>query len=296
MNLRIYEYILAVARTGHFGKAADDCNVSQPTLSQQIKKYEDYIGMPIFERDNKNVQLTRNGKELLPYLKTVLDANKTLRQAVQNLKNPEEGRLYLGAFPTLAPFYIPNVLPRLNKAFPKLNLFWVEERSPDLITLLKNGEIDAAFLALPLDTSDEFEVMPLFQEKLVAAVPASSSLARQKILSLKDLKDEPLLLLEDSHCLSGQALEACKWAGLKNRHDFRATSIETLRHMVGSGLGITLVPEMAVNTNFENVTYVPLKESNAQRTIGLVRRKTSPIKGMLDKVVDLLKYNPTKET
>lgn len=293
MNLRIYQYILAVAELEHFGKAAQRCHVSQPTLSQQIKKYEDYAGITLFERDNKNVRLTRIGQTLVPLIKNILDADKRLTDTIQHLKKPEDGKLILGAFPTLAPFYIPSIMPAINKNLPNLKIYWVEERSPDLIAQLKNGNIDAAFLALPLESDDGLVVRPLFEEPLLAAVPKSSAFSTRKNLSLKDLKSEPLLLLEDSHCLSGQALEACEWAGHTNRHDFRATSIETLRHMVGSGLGITLVPQMAVPPSSDSVSYVALKDRSARRTIGIVYRKTSPLISLLDKIIAIIKDTST---
>lgn len=288
MNLRTYEYILAVARLGHFGKASETCHVSQPTLSMQIKKFEDYHNLKFFERDNKTVRLTPDGRTLLPYIQNIIDAEKELHTIVSSLKAPEEGEIVLGAFPTLAPFYIPRIMPLLSRALPKLKIYWVEERSPDLLDKLKNGDIDAAFLALPLDDDTGFNITPLFEESLLAAVPAQSAFAGLKEIHLKNLQDEPLLLLEDSHCLSGQALEACEWAGLKNRHDFRATSIETLRQMVGSGLGITLVPEMAVEKSTSNVRYIPLKEKTIKRTIGMVSRKTSPLSSLLDKITEII--------
>lgn len=288
MNLRTYEYIAAVARFKHFRQASDFCNVSQPTLSLQIKKFEDYYDLILFERDRKSVRLTSAGEKILPYIQSVLDADNILKGQIKSLKSPEDGEIILGAFPTLAPFYIPKIMPKISKTFPNLKVFWVEDRSPDLIKKLKSGELDAAFLALPLEDDRGLDVTPLFDEPLLAAVPATSRFAEQKILNLKDLKEETLLLLEDSHCLSGQALEACEWAGYKNRHDFRATSIETLRQMVGSGLGITLMPQIAIDSNNANVRYIPLKDGKTRRTIGLVHRKTSTKVPILDKFSKIL--------
>ena len=175
-------------------------------------------------------------------------------------------------------------MPIITKHFPKLKLYLVEDRSPQLLEQLSNGKIDAAFLALPIQDQEQFNIYPLFEEPLFATLPANHPLADKKLISLKNLKDQPLLLLEDGHCLSGQALEVCEWAGLKSRHDFKATSIETLRQMVGNGLGITLIPEMAINPNDSRVRYIPIKEKNAMRKIGLIVRKTAPQAEFIDKL------------
>jgi len=289
MNLHTLEYILAVKKHGHFAEAARECHVSQPTLSMQIKKFEDYYGIQLFERDQKNFQVTRDGEKIISHIRETLAAYQEMEKTAAVLKNADGGSLYLGAFPTLAPFYIPQIMPLINRHFPSLKLFLVEDRSPDLLEKLKNGELDAAFLALPLEDGKNLHATTLFEEKLLAAVPAQSAFADSSALALQDFKEEPLLLLEDSHCLSGQALEACTWAGIKNRHDFRATSIETLRQMVGNGMGITLLPEMACQNRSDSVRYIPLKDKNAKRTIALIRRKTTPYKNLLDKMAAVLK-------
>jgi LysR family hydrogen peroxide-inducible transcriptional activator len=274
MSLRDYEYILTVARERHFGRAADICNVSQPTLSMQIKKWENRHELQLFERTNKTVALTHDGEKIIRHIKTVINAERSLNEEIRKLQSPDSGEYIIGAFPTLAPFLLPRIMPEISNDFPNVKLYLIEERSADLIERLEDHSLDAAFLALPFAEQDHYTVMELFSEPFYAALPIGHPLAKHTALELADLKDEKLLLLEDSHCLSGQALEVCEWAGLKSAHDFRATSIETLRQMVASGLGITLIPEMAVDPQHNRIAYIPLSGTPAPgRRIGLVWRK-----------------------
>lgn len=289
MSLRDYEYIKAVAELGHFGLAAKRCHVSQPTLSMQIKKFEDRHQIQLFERDNKNVHLTKEGQVVIKQIETVLQAQSELINTVNHLKNPNSGEYILGAFPTLAPFFLPQIMPSLVKDFPKIKFFFSEERSPDLIEQLSEHKLDAIFLALPLENETKFEYVPLFTEEFFVALPKGHPLSSAKTINLKDLKNETLMLLEDSHCLSGQALEACQWAGLKRTHDFRATSIETLRQMVANGLGVTLVPKMAIRKDDPGIIYKPLdKTSKAGRTIGLVWRKGYPHTDLMQRFATII--------
>lgn len=274
MSLRDYQYILAVARERHFGRAAALCNVSQPTLSMQIKKWEDRHGIQLFERSHKNLSLTREGEKIIPRLQSIINAEATLNEEIRKLQSPDDGEYVIGAFPTLAPFLLPQIMPEISGDFPNVKLYLIEERSPDLIARLENHSLDAAFLALPFDGQARYHVMELFSEPFYAALPRNHRLANKKQLKLTDLKGEKLLLLEDSHCLSGQALEVCEWSGLKAAHDFRATSIETLRQMVAGGLGVTLIPRMAVDPAHKHIIYVPLAGNPGPgRRIGLVWRK-----------------------
>lgn len=285
MNLRDYKYIMTVAETQHFGKAADLCHVSQPTLSMQIKKFEDRYQIKLFERDNKNVSLTREGEQLIAKIQNILNAQDELEETIQHLKSPDTGEYLIGAFPTLAPFLLPKVMPEFGLHFPKIKFYLIEERSPDLIQQLLQHKLDAIFLALPLEEEKHLEYMPLFSEDFYVALPKTHDLATSTNLQLDDLRDETLMLLEESHCLSGQALEACAWAGVQKTHDFRATSIETLRQMVANGLGITLIPEMAIDPTDPKICYLPLKStSKAGRTIGLVWRKNYPHREFLKKI------------
>ena len=209
MNIRTLEYILAVYETGHFAKAAEKCNVSQPSLSIQIKKFEEQYGIKLFERDNKNFHTTRHGETLIQKISGIVSQFHDMEKTALRLANPDSGDLYIGAFPTLAPFYIPKVMPHIVKALPKFKFYLIEERSPRLIEQLQNGELDAALLALPLEEKQNFHVQTLFQEDLLAAVPANHTLAQRKNIALADLrgiftKTLPILILSPSSTI--------KWA------------------------------------------------------------------------------------
>lgn len=279
MNLRDLEYIVAVAKTQHFGKASQLCNVSQPTLSAQVKKLEDYLGVKIFERDNKNVMLTEYGRSIVAKAQEIVDAAERLKDTARNMQAPEQGQLKLGAFPTLAPFIFPLAVPALRQSFPKMQIFLTEEKTENLITQLKDGRLDTALLALPAE-EDVFEYEILFEEPFYLALPPSHPLTEMEAVPLQMLANEDLLLLEDGHCLSGQTMEVCSWVGAQKFNTFRATSIETLRQMVAAGLGVTLVPELAVPRQEQNdIIYRPLINTPPpSRSIGLFWRKTSPFK------------------
>ena len=274
MSLRDYQYILTVAQTRHFGQAAKICHVSQPTLSMQIKKCEERFGISIFERNNKNVCITRDGKKLLNHIEAVLNAQRSLEDEIKTLQNPKNRSYIIGAFPTLAPFLLPRILPLITRQFPENKLYLIEERSAGLLDRLDRHELDAAFLAAPFEHQEKYQSEPIFSEPFFVALPRDHPLSHRKDVHLHELGNEKLLLLEESHCLTGQAVDACEWHGLKPSHDFRATSIETLRQMVASGLGITLMPKIAITGQNKDIIYLPLADTpRPGRDIRLVWRK-----------------------
>lgn len=285
MNLRDLEYIVALDKTRHFGQASALCHVSQPTLSAQVKKLEDYLGVTIFERDNKNVMVTAQGRSIVEKAREIVEAADHLKDMARNMQAPEQRPLMLGAFPTLAPFLFPLAVPSLRRSFPKMQVFLTEEKTENLIRQLKDGNIDAALLALPV-REDGLEHAVLFTEPFYAALPADHPLAKQKIVPLRELADEDLLLLEEGHCLSGQTMEVCAWVGAQKFNTFRATSMETLRQMVGAGLGVTLVPELAVPAQTQSdIIYRPISNTPVpERTIGLFWRKTAPFQELYTKI------------
>ena len=295
MNLRDLEYITAVAKTGHFGKASEMCHVSQPTLSTQIKKLEEYLGIAIFERDNKNVMVTPHGQQLIKKAQIIVDEAKNLRDMAHNMQSPDSGRFTLGAFPTLAPFIFPLTVPHLKDEYPNMQLFLTEEKTATLLENLKTGIIDMALLAMPIEEQN-FHSIELFQEPFYLAMPTKHPLANEKHIPLKTLAHEDLLLLEDGHCLSGQTMEVCSWIGAQKFNTFRATSIETLRQMVAAGLGVTLVPKLAVpRTAQEDIIYRPLENTPQPcRTIGLYWRNTSPFHETFEKIAEHIKSSVSK--
>ncbi len=276
MNLRDFEYLTALARLQHFGKAALACHVSQPTLSMQIKKLEDTLGLPLLERGRRSVSLTAAGKDIVARAENILHETKAIRDIARQYHDPFAGKMTLGAFPTLAPFLFPRIVPKLNKAHQQLKLFLVEEKTDELIKRLHAGSLDMALLALPV-AADGLEHVKVIEEDFLVALSKKNPLSAKKHIQLEDLRKEDLLLLEDSHCLTGQVLEVCTWAGTEENRSFRATSLETLRQMVASNLGVTLVPQMAAAHSFSSLVYRPLEAAwKPSRAIGLYWRKTSP--------------------
>ena len=276
MNLRDFEYLSAVARLQHFGKAAEACNVSQPTLSMQIKKLEDTLGLPLLERGRRSVSLTAAGKAIIVRAENILRETKAIRDIARQHHDPFAGNMTLGAFPTLAPFLFPRIVPQLNKVHPKLSLFLIEEKTPELVQRLRTGTLDMALLALPIEAND-LEHIRVLEEPFLVALSKENLLSVKKSIRIEDLRKETLLLLEEGHCLTGQALEVCTWVGAEENQNFRATSLETLRQMVASNLGVTFIPKMAATISLPSLVYRPFEASlKPGREVGLFWRKSSP--------------------
>lgn len=288
MNLRDLKYLIAVAEHLNFGKAADSCNVSQPTLSMQIKKLEEYLGVSVFERTNKSVMLTDYGHEIVKMAQGIIAGADDLITYSKSCHDPLAGEFRLGAFPTIAPYFLPKIIAPIKKAMPNLQLFLLEEKSSILIEKLLKGEIDAAILALPID-NETLATTTLFEDHFLLAVPKSHNLAKNKTVSMANINDESLLLLEDGHCMRNQALQVCHLSGAKETTGFRATSLETLRQMVAAGSGITLIPEIAISSIKDNlISYIPFAGDQPSRTIGIVWRKSSPRKQVIEKITGLI--------
>ena len=243
MTLQELRYIVALADTGHFGKASEACYISQPTLSTQVKKLEDFLGVVLFDRSLKHVTLTPVGREIISSARMILDEANRIRELARQTGDPMQRTVNLGVIPTLGPYYLPHVLKQLHNDYPKLRLLLREEMTPHLLSHLADGKLDAGLLALPIRDAS-LEIVPLFKEPFLAAVPAKHKLASATSIKIKELAKAGLLLLEEGHCLREHALEACHLDGLQNE-EISATSLETLRQMVGMGLGVTLIPVLA---------------------------------------------------
>ncbi len=279
MNLKDLKYFVTVAELKHFGRAAEACFVSQPTLSMQLKKLEESLGTPLLERQPRTVLLTPAGRAVLPLAQEMLRLSEDIRTVAARLQDPGEGELRLGAFPTLAPYLFPHVVPPLRARHPRLKLYLVEEKTETLIQQLGAGRLDAALLAEPVDRP-QFDHLHLFQEDFLLAAPASHPLAGRTRIRAEDLRSEALLLLTEGHCLRDQALEFCSLSGTREREEFRATSLETLRQMVASGMGITLLPELTVRPPVQNpagLELVPFEAPAPNRRIALYWRRQSPL-------------------
>jgi LysR family hydrogen peroxide-inducible transcriptional activator len=277
MNLKDLKYLVALADTGHFGKAAERTFVSQPTLSAQLKKLEEYLGVKLVERQPKNVQLTDVGRQVVIRARRMLEQGDEIVALARNNTDPLSGRIKMALIPTVGPYLLPRVMQKLRKAVPNLGLMLYEYQTEPLLKRLRDGEIDLGIIALPTD-QDGLESRVLYEEDFMLAVPQQHALADRPTIRIQDLKGQALLLLEDGHCLRDQALEVCSRVGVHEVEDFRATSLETLRQMVVAGLGITLLPELAVDAPFgaqRGLATRAFAKPAPSRIIGAVWRKSS---------------------
>jgi LysR family hydrogen peroxide-inducible transcriptional activator len=277
MNLKDLKYLVALADTGHFGRAAERTFVSQPTLSAQLKKLEEYLGVKLVERHPKNVHLTEVGKEIVARARRMLHEGDEIVALARNNTDPLSGKLKIALIPTIGPYLLPRVMQKLRKALPQLGLMLYEYQTEELLKRLRDGEIDLGILALAQD-QEGLESRRLYREEFTVALPSDNPLAQKHTIKASDLKGQTLLLLEDGHCLRDQALEVCSRIDVREAEDFRASSLETLRHMVVAGLGVTLMPELAVESPFGSQRGLVVRQFSKPapaRTVGAVWRKST---------------------
>ena len=294
MNLRDLRYLIALADLRHFGRAAEACHVSQPTLSTQIRKLEEELGVALVERAPRHVMLTPVGTDIAERARRVLADVEQMREMARRTADPEAGSVRLGMFPTLGPYLLPHVVPKIRARFPRLELLLIEEKTTVLLNMLRAGQLDAAVLALPLH-EDWLETEFLFEEPFMLAVPGDHPLASHRDLRLSELVDQNLLLLEDGHCLRDQALEVCSLAGAGEKEGFRATSLETLRQMVAAGVGITLLPMLAVTPpvpNSPSIKLLSFKNPPPTRRLAMVWRRSSAMGPFLHDLAGILRDLP----
>ncbi len=298
MNLRDLRYLTAVAEHKHFGRAAEACFVSQPTLSTQLKKLEETLGVTLIERTNRQVMLSPAGEQIVAQAERVLREVNTLTAMAEQFRDPMGGDFRLGIIPTVAPYLLPKILGPLKKAFPNLRLQLHEGQTAQITRMLKQGDLDAVLLALPLQEENVCEE-PLFDEPFLFAAAKSHPKAKQKSVTLDDLEDEVVLLLEDGHCLRDQALDVCNTHKAVESANFRGTSLETVRQMVAAGAGITLMPQLASQQRGGSVKYLPFRGpfrgKAPHRTVGLCWRNTSTRKALLEEMAKVLKSAADEE-
>lgn len=271
IKIRDLQYLDAVAKHGHFGRAAEACFVSQPTLSGQIMKLEDQLGLSLFERHRKKVMLTPAGEELLGRARQVLRSAEDFEETAKALSDPLSGDLHVGLIPTVAPYLLPHIMANLGASLPNINFYLHENQTDVLMQQLDEGKLDVLILSW-LNTMQGVERYTLFKEPLVLASPVKHPLAQSKSLTLKDLNGQWVLTLEDGHCLRDEALDYCFSAGAKEDTRFQATSLETLRYMVASGMGITLIPELAIKDGEHGLRYTHFNAPVPSREICLLVR------------------------
>ncbi len=277
MNLRELEYLVAIDEELNFKRAADRCFVSQPTLSGQLKKLENELGVMLVERNQRQVLMTDVGSAIVQQAREILASTKAIREIAQSFHDPMSGEMHVGLIPTVAPYLLPVIMNALNKHYPALKLWLHEHQTSTLLAMLRRAELDVLILALPVET-DEFAELDLYNEDFWLAVPSTDELANKSRIELADLNNHEMLLLEEGHCLRGQALDVCFMAGASAHSGFQATSLETLRHMVSEGMGMTLMPELSVpkrNLKNDSIRYLPFSKPAPTRRIGLLYRKGS---------------------
>ena len=296
MNLRDLKYLVAVADTGHFGQAAEQCFVSQPTLSGQIKKLEEELGVTLFERTKRSVETTHPGEAIVAQARNVLEQADALLQLAQSHQDPLVGPLRVGAIPTLSPYLMPLILQPLQRQCPQMKLVLSEELTDSLLERLAKHEIDAALLATPVEDPD-FESVALFDEPFWLVHPRNHPLSKKKKIIQTDLDSADLLLLAEGHCLAEQAMEVCHINEREVRGDLadlRAASLETLLQMVAAGFGCTLLPALALNTvsaRDKGIQARQLQLPDTYRRISLVYRRTFPRRKALEAFAEVVLEN-----
>jgi LysR family transcriptional regulator, hydrogen peroxide-inducible genes activator len=290
LKLKDLRYLVAVADLRHFGRAAARCFVSQPTLSAQLKKLEQSLGVQLIERAPNNVSLTAAGEEVAARARRILEASDAVVTLARSQRDPLGGRLRLALLPTIGPYLLPQVAPLIRRKLPRLQLQLYEYQTAPMLEKVHAGELDLGLLALPVEL-DGLESRELYREAFLVALPERHPLTTHNALRAADLKGETLLLLEEGHCLRDQALEVCSRAGIREEQDFRATSLETLRQMVAAGAGVTLLPELAARGAYRSARGVvlrPFAKPVPVRHIGAVWRKSTARRAAIDAVAALV--------
>ncbi|TNF58901.1 MAG: hydrogen peroxide-inducible genes activator [Rhodobacteraceae bacterium] len=288
LTLKQLRYFDALARHRHFGRAADACSISQPALSLQIKELENMFGAPLVERRAREVHLTALGQDLLAKARQILLSVEELEDLSRASKGPLAGRLRLGIIPTVAPYFLPSIISALSERFPGLDLHLREAVTQSLIDDLQDGRLDLAVVALPISEPSLSE-FALFEEDFVLVRMAQD--AGKPVPSLTALQTMRLLLLEEGHCFRDQALSFCQLDKIRPGSLMEGSSLSTLVQMVGAGMGVTLIPEMAVEmeTRSADVSIARFPAPRPSRTIGMVWRKTNPLAHQLMQIGDIIR-------
>lgn len=277
MNLRDLRYLVAVVDQKHFGRAAELCHVSQPTLSAQIKKLEEYLGVTLIERTQRSVKITDIGEQIAQRARLIIHEADELVESARASRDPFTGELRVGTIPTVGPYLLPHVLKPIRTQYPSLKLKLYEQKTDEIMNSLVDGSLDVGILA-DLGTQGRFELLNLYEEKFVAAVPEDFPASKRGRMTLGALKAGSLLLLDEGHCLRDQALDVCNRVQIAEETEFRATSLETLRNMVAAGSGVTLMPALAVDSSLVDSPGIRIhrfKDPEPSRQIIMAWRATS---------------------
>jgi LysR family hydrogen peroxide-inducible transcriptional activator len=291
MNLRDLDYICALAEQLHFGRAAEQCHVSQPTLSGQIKKLEAELGVTLFERGTKSVRVTQAGEEIIAIAREARDAARRIRMVAATAQDPLAGTLSIGLIPTIAPYLIPRFVGRLPEVLPKIRPIFREDITDRLTDDLMSGALDVAVLATPPE-NEALIAIPLYAEPFRLILPQGHALAERPSIAMSDVDLDEILLLTEGHCFRDQALSICHPAPSLASQSLRATSLETLINLVASGQGVTLVPELAVREGWAQelgLVSRTLSDASAMREICLTTRRRFPRRDAVQMLAELIR-------
>lgn len=288
LTLKQLRYFEALARCRHFGQAAETCAISQPALSMQIRDLEKTLGVPLFERGGRQVGLTGFGGEFATRARDILARVDELGDLARSAGDGLAGRLRIGVIPTVAPYLLPRVIGDLSRDYPELDIHVRETLTPTLLAELEEGRLDTAIVALPVSEATLRETA-LFEESFVLVRPGAE--ANAPVPTLENLRSMRLLLLEEGHCFRDQALSFCKLTAAPPREILDASSLSTLVQMVGAGIGVTLIPEMAVDveTRSADVAVSRFDAPEPVRRIGMIWRRTSPLAEQLTEIAEVVR-------
>jgi len=289
VNIRDLQYLIAVHDLNNFSKAAERCFVSQPTLSGQLKKLEEELDVALIERSTRQVLFTPVGEKIVAQARDVVHTVNRIKSIAKETDDPMVGEFHIGLIPTIGPFLLPIIMPELAKAYPEASLFLYELQTEKLLDKLLKGELDAAILA-KLDWNHPLQEIPLYTEPMNLAVAAQDDLSKnQEAVSINVLENQPVLMLEDGHCLRDQAMGVCFSAGAKEDGRFQATSMDTLLHMVATGAGMTLIPELATRNKVDGVRFLSFTDPTPSREVIMIIRKQSTRVKALTNIADVIK-------
>lgn len=287
MEIHQLRYFLAVAHARNFSRAAERCHVAQPSLSQQIMKLEDELGEKLFERNRRDVALTPSGELFRQHAERVIDELEAAREKIRDVRGLVRGKVELGVLPTVAPYFLPAVLKAFGTAHPGIEVSINEDTTANLARAVESKDLDLALISAPAE-GRRLVSTELFTEALWLALPAEHPLTRKRALSVHDLENEPFIVMKEGHCLGGQALQFCQARGFSPRVSFRSAQIETVHAFVAAGLGVSLVPAMALRTDaHDGVVYRPLKEKPT-RQIAIIHHGTRSLCRAAKALVDFL--------
>jgi LysR family hydrogen peroxide-inducible transcriptional activator len=288
MEFRQLEYFVSLAQTGTFSEAAERVHVSQPALSQQIQKLEDELGVPLVERMGKSIKLTENGEKFLPEAMEVLDSVRSAENVVNPGNTSLEGTLKLGVIPTIAPYALPALINRLEPGLNEVNIHIEEQQTETLLDQLKIGAVDHILLSPPFP-EDGLRVERLGREPFYLAVHRDEPIAGEEAISTEDITDEPILLLEEGHCLRDQTLSFCQNQNVQPNVVFQGSNLQSILNLIETGFGYTFVPEMVVdNVGRSELEFIPFADPKPERAIVLARRQSTELTDLDRHLYDLI--------